>query len=90
MQISSPDARQRPEWKGWDTVFKDKLGRLEPVLAGREWLADSFSIADIAMSDVLRLPERFDGLADHPARRAYVARVAKAPADQLAHFAAAD
>jgi glutathione S-transferase len=96
MQISSPEARERPEWKGWDTVFKDKLGRLEPVLAGREWLADSFSIADIALADVLRLPERFDGLADHPSCRAYVSRAtarpafARAHADQLAHFAAAD
>jgi glutathione S-transferase len=48
------------------------------------------------MADVLRLPGRFDGLADHPACRAYVARAtarpafAKAHADQLAFFAAAD
>jgi glutathione S-transferase len=48
------------------------------------------------MSDVLRVVDRFDGLAAHPACRAYVARAtarpafAKAHADQMAHFAAAD
>jgi glutathione S-transferase len=69
---------------------------MEPVLAGRGWLAGSFSVADILMADVLRLVDRFDGLAAHPACRAYVARAtarpsfAKAHADQVAHFAAAD
>ena len=48
------------------------------------------------MADVLRLVDRFDGLADSPACRAYVARATarpafkKALADQMAHFAAAD
>jgi len=66
------------------------------VLAGRAWLGGTFSIADISMSDALRLVGRFDGLAEHPACRAYVARAtarpafAKAHADQMAHFAAAD
>jgi glutathione S-transferase len=69
---------------------------METVLAGREWLAGPFSVADILMSDVLRVVDRFDGLAAHPACRAYVARAtarpafAKAHADQMAHFAAAD
>lgn len=62
----------------------------------REWLAGAFSVADIAMTDVLRLVDRFDGLAAYPACRSYVARAtarpafAKAHRDQLAHFAAAD
>jgi glutathione S-transferase len=44
----------------------------------------------------LRLVDRFEGLAKYPACRDYVARAtarpsfAKAHADQLAHFAAAD
>ena len=69
---------------------------MEPVLAGREWLAQSFSVADILMADVLRLVDRFDGLANYPACRHYVARATarpafvKAYADQMAHFAAAD
>ena len=48
------------------------------------------------MADVLRLVDRFDGLADFPACRAYVTHATvrpafrKAHADQIAHFAAAD
>lgn len=48
------------------------------------------------LADVLRLVDRFDCLADAPACRAYVARAtarpafAKAHADQMAHFKAAD
>jgi len=34
----------------------------------------TFSVADILMADVLRLVDRFDGLADYPACRAHVAR----------------
>jgi glutathione S-transferase len=66
------------------------------VLAGRHWLAGTISVADILMADVLRLVDRFDGLAKYPACRDYVARATarpafvKAHADQMAHFAAAD
>lgn len=88
---------QTPERQCLDQFLHEaRLKRLEPVLAGREWLADRFSIADIAMTDVLRLVERLGGLADYPACRAYVARATarpafqKALADQMAHFAAAD
>lgn len=73
-----------------------RLGHMEKVLTGRECLGETFSIADILMADVLRLPDRFGGLAEYPACRAYIARAtarpafAKAHADQMAHFAAAD
>jgi glutathione S-transferase len=66
------------------------------VLAKHEWLAGPFSVADIMMADVFRPIDRFDGLANYPACRAYVARATarpafvKAHADQMAHFAAAD
>jgi glutathione S-transferase len=83
--------------KRFDDFLKvSRLPHMERVLAGREWLAGSFSIADILMADVLRLVDRFDGLAAYPACRAYVARATarpafvKAHADQMAHFAAAD
>jgi len=85
-----------PASKFVDEFLKIRLKHLEPVLAGREWLAETFSVADILMADVLRLVDRFDGLAVHPACRGYVARAAgrpcfvKAHADQMAHFAAAD
>jgi glutathione S-transferase len=92
----SGDAGKTPEWKRFDEFLKARLKHLEPVLERREWLAGSFSVADILMVDVLRLVDRFDGLAEYPACRDYVARATarpsfvKAHADQMAHFAAAD
>ncbi|MGY8666865.1 glutathione S-transferase family protein [Bradyrhizobium sp. UFLA05-109] len=90
------NAGDTPAWKFLDDFLKLRLKHMETVLAGREWLAGSFSVADILMSDVLRPVDRFDGLADSPACRAYVVRAtarpafAKAHAEQMAHFAAAD
>ena len=92
----SGDTGDTPGWKRLDEFLEARLQRLEPVLAGREWLAGTFSAADILMADVLRLVDRFDSLTGHPACRDYVARAAarpsfvKAHADQMAHFAAAD
>ena len=88
--------KDTPAWTVFDDFLKMRLGHVEPILAGREWLAGTFSIADIMMSDVLRLVDRFEGLAAYPACAAYVARATarpaflKAHADQMAHFAAAD
>jgi glutathione S-transferase len=90
------DTGESPAWKRFDQFLKARLQHMEPVLAGRQWLAGTFSVADILMADVLRLVDRFDGLAAYPACRDYVARAtarpcfAKAHADQMAHFAAAD
>ena len=84
-----------PGWKRFDEFLILRLRHMEPVLADRQWLAGAFSIADILMADVLRLVDRFDGLAQYPACRGYVARATarpsfvKAHADQIAHFAAA-
>jgi len=83
-------------WKFFDGWVDMRLDRMEPVLSKRPWLAGSFSIADILMSDVLRLVNRFDRLARYPACREYVERATarpafvKAHAVQLAHFAAGD
>ena len=90
------DTSESPGRKWLDEFVAIRLRRMEPVLATREWLAGSFSIADILMADVLRLADRLDGLAASPACRAYVGRATarpafrKAHADQMAHFAAAD
>ena len=90
------DGSPSPAWERFDAFLEARLGHLEPVLAAHEWLAGDFSVADIMMADVLRLIDRFDRLASHPAARAYVTRATarpafvKALADQLAHFAAAD
>jgi len=78
---------------GWMTK---RLDQIETVLSERDWLAAGrFTVADLLMADVLRLPKvRRSG--DRPASDAYVARLTdrpafkKARADQLAHFAAAD
>jgi glutathione S-transferase len=89
-------ASDTPERKRLDEFLQARLKHLEPVLAGRDWLAGPFSIADILMADVLRLVDRFDGLAAYNACRDYVARATarpaflKAHADQMAHFARAD
>lgn len=86
-----------PNFRMFDQFLKvHRLSHLEKVLVDRAWLAGSFSVADILMSDVLRLVDRFQGLADFPACRAYVERATIRPAftkayqDQLAHFAKAD
>jgi len=93
----SGDAGQTPMRKFFDDfLYQHRLKHMETVLAGGDWLAGTFSVADILMADVLRLVNRFDGLANYPACRAYVARATarpafvKAHADQMAHFAAAD
>lgn len=93
----SGEAKDTSAWTFFDGFLKQhRLARLEPVLAEREWLAGTFSVADILMADALRLVDRFDGLAEYRACRDYVVRAtarpafAKAHADQLAHFAAAD
>jgi glutathione S-transferase len=92
----SGEPAKAPGGAFWDEWLHKRLGHLDAVLAAREWLAGSFSIADIAMADVLRLPDRFGGLDRHDACRAYVARATSRPAfvkarnDQLAQFAAAD
>jgi len=94
--VFSGDNKDSPTWKQFDGFLQARLAHMEPVLAKRDWLAGTFSVADILMADVLRLVGRFDGLAAHPACRDYVARAtarpafAKAYADQMAHFAAAD
>jgi glutathione S-transferase len=74
-----------------------RFDKLEGVLEGREWLATSgFSIADILMADVLRIPNDLGELEKYPALRGYLRRAlarpafSKAHAGQLEHFEAAD
>ncbi|MGE7136809.1 glutathione S-transferase family protein [Luteibacter sp. NPDC031894] len=93
----SGDTEMTPSRKQLEDFLKMRVQQMETVLAGREWLAGPFSVADILMSDVLRIVERLGGVTDeHPAARAYIARATdrpafkKAHADQMAHFAAAD
>ena len=73
-----------------------RLGQLEQVLSEREWLvADRFTAADLLMADVLRVG-KVRAFGNRPVTEKYVARVTdrpafkKAPAAQMAHFAAGD
>ncbi len=90
------DDYQSPGGKLLEGFLEARLRHLEPVLSGREWLAGPFSIADVLMVDVLRLVDRFNGLASYPSCASYVARgiarpaFQKAHADQMAFFEAAD
>lgn len=90
------DETRSPGRAQLDRFLHGRLDRLDAVLADREWLAGAFSVADIAMSDVLRQLEDYDLFDDRPACRDYVARAKarpaflKAHADQIEHFAAAD
>ena len=89
--------RDTAEWKFFEGFLNQhRLPHLEKVLENGEWLAGTFSVADILLADVLRLVDRFDGLAAYPACKAYVTRATARPGfkkaydDQMAHFAAAD
>lgn len=69
-----------------------RLQQLEEVLSGRDWLAaDRFTVADLLMADVLRVP-KLRAFGNRPATEAYVARLTSRPAfrkayaDQMAHF----
>jgi glutathione S-transferase len=92
----SGHTEETPMRKFFDSFLEARLKHMETVLDGSGWLVGTFSVADILMADVLRLVDRFDGLAKFPACRAYVARATARPAfvkaydDQMAHFAAAD
>ncbi|OJU35275.1 MAG: glutathione S-transferase [Rhizobiales bacterium 68-8] len=78
---------------GWARM---RLDQLERVLGEREWLAaDRFTVADLLMADVLRVPD-VRSFGNRPASEAYVRRITdrpafrKARADQIRHFEAAD
>ena len=76
--------------------MNDRLRQIENLLAERTWIAGDFSVADIMMVDVLRVPAHEGALTDFPALTGYVARAtsrpafAKAMADHMAHWQAAD
>ena len=84
------------EHKGLTSWLRMRLDHLASVLGEREWLAASrFTVADILMADVLRVPKVRD-FAESPVIEAYIERACarpafkKAYADQVAHFVAGD
>jgi glutathione S-transferase len=91
ISFSKPEINPLADW------MKQRLDRLEAVLNERQWLAASrFTVADIMMSDALRILNRLGELEKYRALKEYVERTCsrtafqKAHQDQLAHFNAAD
>jgi glutathione S-transferase len=79
--------------EGWMLL---RLKQLDAVLGQRAWLAaGQFTVADILMSDALRVPKVL-AAGDFPAIRSYVDRACARPAfkraydGQMAHYAAGD
>lgn len=57
------------------------LARLESHLAGREWLMDRFTVADICVAECLRYAQAHKGLAEgHPVSFGWLARCQARPA----------
>jgi glutathione S-transferase len=78
---------------GW---MGKRLDQLEEIIKERDWLvAGRFTVADLLMADVLRVP-KVRSFGHRPATEAYVTRVTgrpafkKARADQISFFKAAD
>ncbi|MCC6519448.1 MAG: glutathione S-transferase family protein [Tabrizicola sp.] len=89
--LSKPAGNPLEGWLG------SRLSRLEAVLDRRDHLAaDRFTVADLLMADILRVPKLRTALGPYPALQAYTDRILTRPAflkarqDQLDHFAAAD
>lgn len=70
-----PDAREASLG-----LCQKKLERVNNALAGKDWLAGRFSIADIAMVTVLNNLRHTDLVAEYPALAAYKARGEARPA----------
>ena len=65
-------------------MVQRKLKRVNDALAGGDWLAGPFSIADIAMVTVLNNLRHTDLVAEYPSLAAYKARGEERPAYQRA------
>jgi len=65
-------------------MAKRKLERVAASLGDKEWLAGSFSVADITMATVLNILRHTDLLAAHPSLVAYKARAEARPAHRRA------
>jgi glutathione S-transferase len=71
----APDAREASLG-----LCKQKLKRVDDALAGKDWLAGQFSVADIAMVTVLNVLRHTDLVAEYPALAEYKARGEARPA----------
>ncbi|HSG35334.1 MAG TPA: glutathione binding-like protein, partial [Sphingomonadaceae bacterium] len=67
-----------------DELLKARLTSLANALGDKQWLAGSFSVADILMVSVLRILRHSDVLEEFPNLAAYKARGEARPAFQRA------
>ena len=95
LQFTS-DGQEAEGLRAMNDFLASRLSKMEDVLSGRKWLTHRFSAADIVMTDVFRVIDRFDALSDYPACRGYMKHAEgrpafqKAFADQIAHFEEGD
>jgi glutathione S-transferase len=75
----APDAREASLG-----LCKQKLKRVDDALAGKDWLAGQFSIADVTMVTVLNGLRHTELIAEYPALAAYHKRGTERPAYQRA------
>lgn len=77
---------------GAEDFVRQRLKRVADWLGGKEWLEDHFTIGDLIMATVLRIPRNTGLVAEHSNLAAYLARAEQRPAfqralaDQLAVF----
>ena len=78
-------------------MLRQRLGQLQAALGGKDWLmGDGFTVADLLMADILRIPAQngllddLHGLAAYDERATDRPAFRKALADHLAHWRAAD
>jgi len=81
---------------GAEAQLRQRLDLLQDWLGDKEFLTDRFTVGDLMMMAVLRIPRHTTILEDYPKLQAYKERgesrpaLQKAIADQLAVFAASD
>ena len=87
-KVFNKNEKAAEEFGGW---MHKRLDQLDAYLADRDWIAgESFTVADILLTEVLRVARDEGALDRHPAAKAYVDRATARPAFQRAHQAQMD
>lgn len=80
-----------------EELLRPRLSQLQDVLQDRDWLVgDRFTVADLLMAEILRIPAEAGLLDDLPRLAGYLERATSRPAftkalaDHMAHWQAAD
>ena len=73
-----------------ETLVRDRLGALEKVLDGKDYLEGKFTVGDLMMADVLRILDHTHLVDTYPNLNAYKQRCEARPAFQRAMKAQID